>query len=154
MDYDETHRVVTAWWGTHTTEDDDCESCESEQLSIDFMADAAWAALEELLASATNDDGEPLRTDGWEVDDIDAEAGAEFVGQVADFCHAMCRIIHDKELKAGTVGRNFTLTRNHEGTGFWDLGLGSAGEELTGHAHPYGECGLYVGDDGGLYVYC
>lgn len=151
MDYDRTHEAVKAWWGAHSA--DDCEPCESDELSYEFMADAAWAALEELLETSTNDDGELLRTDGYRVEDIDAESGAEFAGQVADFCHAMCRIIQDKELGAGTVGHNFTLTRNWEGTGFWDLGLGSAGEELTGHAHPYGECGLYVGDDGVLYVH-
>lgn len=152
MDYGKVQAAVKQWWDDHDAEE--CEACDHDQLSLEFMADAAWSALETAMWAATNENGEPLRTDGYKVENIDGESGAEFAGQVADFCHAMCRVIQGKELKAGTVGHNFTLTRNHEGTGFWDLGLGSAGEELTGHAHPYGECGLYVGDDGGLYVYC
>lgn len=152
MDFKRARRVVEQWWDGHDAED--CEACGHDILSLTFMAEAAWAGLAEMLDLVTDENGERLRTDRYTVEGIDDVSGAEFVEQVADFCHAMCRIIQDKELRAGTVGHNFVLTRNHEGAGFWDLGLGSAGEELTGHAHPYGECGLYVGDDGGLYVYC
>ena len=152
MDYAKVTGTVRQWWDGHDPEG--CEACDHDQLSLEFMADAAWAALETAMWAATSENGEPLRTDGYEVEDIDVESGAEFAGQVAEFCHAMCRIIQGRELGAGTVGHNFALTRNYEGSGFWDLGLGSAGEELTAQAHPYGECGLYVGDDGGLYLYC
>ena len=50
------------------------------------------------------------------------------------------------------AGHDFWLTRNHHGVGFWDRGLGFNGKALTGIAHNYGECDLYVGDDGRLYV--
>jgi hypothetical protein len=51
------------------------------------------------------------------------------------------------------AGHDFWLTRNGHGSGFWDGDLDKAtGEKLTEAAHAYGECDLYVGDDGKLYI--
>jgi hypothetical protein len=44
------------------------------------------------------------------------------------------------------------LTRNGHGAGFWDRGLGEAGEVLTKLAHEMGACDLYLGDDGLVYL--
>lgn len=73
----------------------------------------------------------------------------------------------------GQVGHDLWLTRNHHGTGFWDRWYYYAawtdldgvehpahgdqvkaelGEFLTKHAHDMGDCDLYVGDDGQVYV--
>lgn len=49
------------------------------------------------------------------------------------------------------AGHDFWLTRNHHGTGFWDRGLGKVGEELSALARAFGECCLYVGDDGKIH---
>lgn len=51
-------------------------------------------------------------------------------------------------LDAGQVGHDFWLTRNGHGAGFWDRGLGAVGQRLTALAESFGECDLYVGDDG------
>ncbi len=59
------------------------------------------------------------------------------------------------------AGHDFWLTRNRHGAGFWDgdwNGLpplatcDQAGDVLTAAAHKFGECDLYVGDDGRVYV--
>lgn len=50
------------------------------------------------------------------------------------------------------AGHDFWLTRNRHGAGFWDRGLGAAGDELTKHAHSFGSCDLYRGDDSLLYL--
>lgn len=62
------------------------------------------------------------------------------------------------------AGHDFWLTRNHHGAGFWDgdwnIDLpapeggfsAQAGDVLTDAAHKFGECDLYVGDDGQVYV--
>lgn len=42
------------------------------------------------------------------------------------------------------AGHDFWLTRNRHGAGFWDRGLGEAGERLTKAAHVYGSVDLYV----------
>jgi hypothetical protein len=58
----------------------------------------------------------------------------------------------------GALGRDFYLTRNHHGAGFWDR-YGShsptgyeLGRELTELAHPYGECVGWVDARGLLWL--
>jgi hypothetical protein len=53
---------------------------------------------------------------------------------------------------AEAAGIDFWLTRNRHGAGFWDRGLGNLGTRLTDAAQAFGECDLYVGDDGKLYL--
>ena len=56
-------------------------------------------------------------------------------------------------------GHDFWLTRNGHGCGFWDgdyshdHGEGIVGKALTKAAKAYGECSLYVGDDGLIYFF-
>ena len=50
------------------------------------------------------------------------------------------------------AGHDFWLTRNGEGAGFWDRGLGDVGEDLTKACRKYKSCYLYIGDDKRLYV--
>ena len=45
------------------------------------------------------------------------------------------------------LGRDIYFTRNHHGVGFWDRGLGKAGDELTDLAQKLGESWPYVTDD-------
>ena len=49
-------------------------------------------------------------------------------------------------------GRDFLLTRDGHGTGFWDRGYGAIGKRLTDACRPYGDSGLYVGDDGKVWI--
>lgn len=42
------------------------------------------------------------------------------------------------------AGHDFWLTRNRHGAGYWDRGLGAAGEKLTEAARRYGEDTLWV----------
>lgn len=53
---------------------------------------------------------------------------------------------------AERAGTDFWFTRNHHGAGFWDRGLGAAGNALTQAAHGYSSIDLYRGDDGKLYL--
>lgn len=45
------------------------------------------------------------------------------------------------------IGRDFWLTRNGHGAGFWDHGLGELGDWLTAMAKPYGEVSMWVRGD-------
>ena len=50
------------------------------------------------------------------------------------------------------AGHDFWLTRNRHGAGFWDGDwIEPAASELTELSHSFGECDLYVGDDGLIY---
>lgn len=50
------------------------------------------------------------------------------------------------------AGHNFWLTRNRHGTGFWDRGLGNAGDYLTALSHKAGEQDPYIGDNGKVFL--
>lgn len=52
-----------------------------------------------------------------------------------------------------SAGVDFFLTRNGHGSGFWDMGLGQSGEELSALAREFGACDIDVGDDGGLFLF-
>ena len=49
------------------------------------------------------------------------------------------------------AGRDYWLSRNGHGVGFWDRGLGEVGDKLHA-ACKYSERYLYRGDDGKLYL--
>lgn len=52
------------------------------------------------------------------------------------------------------AGHDFWLTRNGHGAGFWenDYGTEAQCEALTKAADAFGECYLYLGDDGKIYL--
>lgn len=56
--------------------------------------------------------------------------------------------LHSFELS----GHDFWLTRNGHGVGFWDRGLGNAGDYLTALSQQAGEQYPYIGDDNLIYI--
>lgn len=53
----------------------------------------------------------------------------------------------------GLAGRDFALTRNRHGAGYWDGDLPKElGQRLTKAAHAVGENYPYLGDDGQVWV--
>ena len=50
-------------------------------------------------------------------------------------------------------GRNFWLSRNRSGSGFWDRGYGPSGDRLTRIAYGFGTADLYLDEDSGE-IYC
>lgn len=53
----------------------------------------------------------------------------------------------------GTAAHDFWLTRNGHGAGFWDGDWPEPmADTLTQAAKAFGECNLYAGDDGRLYL--
>lgn len=57
------------------------------------------------------------------------------------------------DISLDDLGHDFWLTRNRHGAGFWDGDYlpQELGEALTEVAHSFGECSIYIGDDGQLY---
>jgi hypothetical protein len=50
------------------------------------------------------------------------------------------------------IAHDFWLTRNRHGAGFWDGDYPEPiATQLTDLAHSFGECDLYIGDDGKIY---
>lgn len=84
-------------------------------------------------------------------DDLAPECLEQLCADCADFQQAAAAMLEtwgdDHQ-----AGHDFWLTRNRHGAGFWDRGRGKLGDDLTGLAHGYGSCNLYVGDDGRIYA--
>lgn len=111
------------------------------------LSTCAQQYLETALWSSTDEDGAPL-DDQFDVSDFAPEA----IRQAEKDCLDFLSTNDVGDLDEGDVGHNFWLTRNHHGAGFWDRGLGALGDRLTKAAHAYGECDIYLGDDGKLHL--
>jgi hypothetical protein len=114
-----------------------------------YIETALWSSTDESDESG----GAPM-DDNYSVLDIHESAIAEMDLDVSDFMECI-----DKECPdwvdfydEGDIGHNFWLTRNGQGTGFWDRGNGDIDDKLTELCRPYGEQYLYVGDDGWIYL--
>lgn len=112
------------------------------------------------------DDGDAPLDDSYSIDDLAPETLDRIIADCAKFQDRM-RTVLDAVQETGQhgntyamAGHDFWLTRNHHGAGFWDgdwdikipEASGEAGKVLTNTAHAFGECYLYVGDDGQLYL--
>jgi len=110
------------------------------------------AYIECALWSSTDEDGTSL-DHIFDIHDFHHEA----IHQMSRDCDAFrtCIGMTDKEIailiNCELGGADFWLTRNHHGSGFWDadyLPNQHWGDEVTKHAHTFGECSLAVNDDG------
>lgn len=106
-----------------------------------------------LEAAMFTDSGDDM---GISADDVFAHSAvAVAYSDCAAFLQVSFGLLVDGEaankLSYTEIGHNFWYTRNHHGTGFWDRGLGDAGEKLTNISHAMGPACLYLGDDGRVY---
>ncbi len=119
------------------------------QSRADFFAAYMECALWSSNAESTPEGGEPLDLN-YGFSDISKEAK----DHMREDCNVFIRNNHFDlmEVEPEQAGRDFWLTRNGHGAGFWDRGLGELGDRLTRAAHAFPEVNLYVGDDGKLYL--
>jgi hypothetical protein len=104
-----------------------------------------------LWASVGGDTGEPLDLD-YSTEDFAPETLVSMREDLQSFLGMPQVSGWSEVLDDAQMGRDFWLTRNRHGAGFWDRGIGELGERLTEAAHTFGSSDLYVGDDGLLYV--
>ena len=116
--------------------------------------------VETALWSSTDDAGIPL--DNSKYDDV--ELAPETLKRMAQDCEQFqekyAKIIDgldDSVLRSfppdSHIPHDFWLTRNRHGAGFWDGDYPEdIGAALTDLAHSFGECDLYIGDDGKIYI--
>jgi hypothetical protein len=110
-----------------------------------YIETALWSSHDESDESG----GEPMDAN-YSVDDLAPEALATMIADCADFQASFGEFIADDLSRAG---HDFWLTRSGHGAGFWDGDWpDDAGQRLTDAAHGFGECSLYIGDDGLIYT--
>ena len=90
------------------------------------------------------------------------EADAELSDDARALCVADCLEFQRREAlplahayahhdyDAVQAGRDFWLTRNGHGVGFWDRGLGAVGDTLTAACRTWPQLSAYAGDDGSI----
>jgi len=111
-----------------------------DKFTLQYIETALW--------SSTDDKDEPLDST-YSIDDIAPETLEKMIKDCTEFQN---KYIDDCGYDLGIMGHDFWLTRNRHGAGFWDGDYSKdLGERLTDAAHSFGECNLYVGDDGKIY---
>lgn len=120
---------------------------ELDEFTMAYVIAALW--------SSNDYDGSPL-DDNYGVEDIAPEALATIIRECQQFQaqHGIPQYNDSRCSDAEKAGHDFWLTRNRHGAGFWDrreLSDDDA-DKYTKAAHSFGECDIYVGDDGKLYV--
>lgn len=106
-----------------------------------YITCALWSSTD----NSRDDGGDPL-DDNYDYSDLSPECIATMVKDCESFQEAHADDLEG--LDSSQCGRDFWLTRNGHGVGFWDRDLGELGDRLTLACEPYGEAYLYVGDDG------
>lgn len=113
-----------------------------------YIECALWAETD----NSTESGGEPFDKN-YSEDDLAPETVRKMVEDCDRFREAAAEELRASGLSDESAGHNFWLTRNRHGTGFWDRDLpGDLGDKLTEIAESFGECDLYVGDDGLIYI--
>ncbi len=108
--------------------------------------------IETALWSETDDAGIPFDNSKYASLEFAPETVERMTADCARFIE-LCAPILDATTTLYPVAHDFWLTRNHHGAGFWDGDYPeSIGKALTDLAHSFGECDLYIGDDGKLYL--
>ena len=111
--------------------------------------------LESALWSSTDDDGTPLDAVKYSETELAPETVARFISDCARFRAINSALLeqaseHQSEKRQA---HDFWLTRNGHGAGFWDGDYPKdLGEALTKASETFGECDLYIGDDGLIYA--
>lgn len=112
-----------------------------------YIATALWSSNDESDESG----GSPL-DENYSADDLSPEALAEIVADCVEFRERCKTMLLESANDDAQAGHDFWLTRNGHGVGFWDGDWPEHGEALTAISEEFGNCDLYIGDDGKLYV--
>lgn len=124
-----------------------------------FTEECPGVTIEEFHTAEFQKDMEAGRADG----NIPGEAGfnnlakdslIDIIQQCTDFqvlAAADLALAYEGEYDAEQAGRDFWLTRNGHGVGFWDRGLGDVGDRLSKSAKTFGEVYVEFGDDDKVY---
>jgi len=120
-----------------------------DEFTYAYFETALWSSNDE----STPEGGEPL-DENYGIGDFAPETRKEMIADAKDFQKRFGRLIESAGGDWGQAGHDFWLTRNEHGVGFWDGDWPEPqATELSDAARSYGECSLYVGDDGLIYGY-
>ena len=128
---------------------------ETGKLNYLGMDEFTSSYLESALWSSTDDDGTPLDDSKYSGNELAEETIARFKSDCARFRAINATLLEQasKHQSETRQAHDFWLTRNGHGSGFWDGDYPEElGEALTDASKAFGECNLYIGDDGKIYA--
>lgn len=124
---------------------------ELDEFTLHYIIAALWSTNDESDPSG----GDPLE-DNYGPEDFAPEALARIIADCQQFQeqHGIPQYNDPRYTDAEKAGHDFWLTRNGHGVGFWDRDELSEADrdKYTEAAKAFGECHIYVGDDGKLYI--
>jgi hypothetical protein len=121
-----------------------------DEFTYAYFETALWSSNDE---SDPETGGDPL-DQNYGIGDFAPEARKDMITDAKDFQKRFGHLIESAGGDWGQAGHDFWLTRNGHGAGFWDGDWPEPqATELTNASKQYGECNLYVGDDGLIYTY-
>lgn len=111
--------------------------------------------LESALWSSIDDEGTPLDNSKYSETELAPDTIAQFKSECARFRAINAALLEQaSEHQSESIqAHDFWLTRNGHGAGFWDGDYPEdIGDALTAASKAFGECDLYIGDDGLIYA--
>jgi len=120
-----------------------------DQFTAGYIECALWIS---------NDSNDAPLEDHYAPDDLHADALVRIIDDCTKFQRDNAELLKQFGFTPRDHGHDFWLTRNGHGSGFWDrYGVNDPehadiGKKLTEASEQFGECNLYVGDDGKLYI--
>jgi len=130
----------------------------TQDVPMDSFSKALGAYAEAAIWSSLDDEGEPLDHEHFKgVGAFSGEAQAEMKKDLKAFLAWTEHTFPQQRFPVAEIARDFWLTRNGHGTGFWDNQGKSwdddAAKTMTDMAKKFGEQHVYVGDDGRLHLF-
>jgi hypothetical protein len=110
--------------------------------------------LESALWSSTDAEGIPLDEGDYSTNDLAPNTVTRFKLDCDKFRADNAELISQatEHQSIAHIAHDFWLTRNGHGAGFWDGDYPEElGDALTKASKVFGECDLYIGDDGKIY---
>lgn len=120
----------------------------ADEFVVAYVACALWSSMDE---SDPETGGDPLDYN-YAICDLSESARVSMLKDCVKFLDddEIVACVEDQHSQAG---HDFWLTRNGHGAGFWDGDWPEpCASRLDSCAKAFGECDLYVGDDGLIYV--
>jgi hypothetical protein len=154
--------IEAALWSSTIAPFGECASCGKDKVLCQFAKDDTkveqisegmeWTLCETCGGDPGGNSYEPPADDNYSVEDLAPETLERMAADCAKFQEAHGELFTAEHYN-GIAGHDFWLTRNGHGAGFWDGDWEEPiATRLTDASKAFGECNLYVGDDGKLYL--
>jgi len=124
---------------------------QEQQKASEAEVDKSFTAYAQAaLFTGTDEEGEPLDK-RFTVNDIHPDSKKLMRKDLSDFIRQVKSLYPGVDFDSDDLAHNFWLTRNREGSGFWDGDWPDNGEKLTALSHKFGEKSLLEDHEGELH---